>query len=194
VFPAPDAEPLVETHTGRADQAVGFIGWPTTDFFADPSGARVNTVLGEVMELRLLDVLRLKEGVTYSPAAGASASRVWPGLGYIDAYVEEPPDKLPAFFADVQSIAAELRTTPVSDDVLQRAKKPRIDALEKAMSTNEYWRDGLAGAQSDPRRLDALRSAEAALERVSAADVMKAAQTWLRDDKAWKYVVKPKPN
>ena len=39
------------------------------------------------------------------------------------------------------------------------------------MATNEYWLDGLAGAQADPRRLDMLRSAEAGLERVSAADV-----------------------
>ena len=48
------------------------------------------------------------------------------------------------------------------------------------------------GAQSDPRRLDALRSAEVGLERVTADDVMKAAQTWLKDDKAWKLEIKPK--
>ena len=194
VFPAPVADPVVETHTGRADQAIGFIAWPTTDFFADPQGARINTILGEVMELRLLDVLRLKEGVTYSPTASSNASRVWPGLGFLDAYVEEPPDKLPLFFSDVQAIAADLRANPVKPDELERAKKPRIDALEKAMATNEYWRDGLAGAQSDPRRLDALRSAGAAYDRVDAAAIEKAAQTWLRDDKAWKLVVKPKPN
>ena len=191
-FPAPVAQPIVETHTGRADQAVAFIAWPTTDFFADPRGARVNIILGEVLELRLLDVLRLKEGVTYSPAAGSNSSRVWPGLGFVNAYVEEPPDKTPAFFADLQSIAAELRTTDVTPDVLERAKKPRIEALEKSMATNEYWRDALAGAQADPRRLDALRTAEPQLTSVTAADVRKAAQKWLRDEAAWKLVVRPK--
>jgi zinc protease len=191
VFPAPTVQPVVDTHTGRADQAVGLIAWPTTDFYADPQGARVNGILADVLSLRLLDVLRLKEGVTYSPSAGASASRVWPGLGYIDAYVEEPPDKLDGFFADVASLALELRTSPPPPDLLERAKKPRIEALEKAMATNEYWLVGLAGAQADPRRLTALRAAEPGLERVSAADVMKAAQTWLRDDKAWKLEVKP---
>ena len=59
------------------------------------------------------------------------------------------------------------------------------------MATNEYWVAGLSGAQTDARRLDALRSAESGLERVTAEDVQKAAQTYLVDDKAWKFEVRP---
>ena len=80
---------------------------------------------------------------------------MFPHYGYIDAEMEAPPDKLDGFFVDVAQIAADLRTTPVTDDELERAKKPAIEALEKATATNEYWLDGLAGAQADPRRLDA---------------------------------------
>jgi zinc protease len=189
-FPAPTVQPVARTHTGRADQAIGFMAWPTDDYFANPQAARVNTILGEVMQLRLIDVLRLKEGVTYSPAARSSASLVWPHWGYVSAQVEAPPDKLAGFFADAASIAADLRNTEVSADELERAKKPRIEALQKAVATNEYWLNGLAGAQRDPRRLDVMRSAEAGLERVSADDVRKAAQTYLRDDRAWKLVVR----
>jgi zinc protease len=143
------------------------------------------------MQLRLTDELRLREGVTYSPAAGAVASTVFPHYGYIEAEMEAPPPKLDGFFTDVAKIAADLRTTPVTDDELERAKKPAIEALEKAIATNEYWLNGLAGAQSDPRRLAILRSAQAGLERVSAADVETAAQTWLVDDKAWKLEIRP---
>jgi zinc protease len=191
-FPAPTTSPVVETHTGRADQGVAFIAWPTTDFWTDPQGARVNNVLGRVLTLRLTDTLRLKEGVTYSPNAGAVSSSVFPRYGYIDAEMEAPPPKLDGFFVDVAQIAADLRATPVTADELERAKKPAIEALEKATATNEYWLDGLAGAQADPRRLDALRSAEPSLERVSSDDLQKAARAWLRDDTAWKLEIKPK--
>ena len=191
-FPAPTASPVVETHTGRADQGVALVAWPTTDFWSDPQGARINGVLGRVLQLRLTETLRLKEGVTYSPNAGAVSSSVFPRYGYIDAEMEAPPPKLDGFFVDVAEIAADLRDKPVTADELERAKKPAIEALEKAAATNEYWLDGLAGAQADPRRLDALRSAEASLERVSADDVQKAAKTWLRDDTAWKLEIKPK--
>jgi len=190
-FPAPVATPVVETHTGRADQGIALEAWPADDFYATPNGARVNNVLGRVLQLRLTDVLRLREGVTYSPAAGAVASTVFPHYGYIEAEMEAPPPKLDGFFTDVAKIAADLRTTPVSDDELERAKKPAIEALEKAIATNEYWLNGLAGAQTDARRLAILRSAQAGLERVSAADVEKAAQTYLLDEKAWRLEIKP---
>jgi zinc protease len=191
-FPAPTAVPVVETHTGRADQGVALVAWPTTDFWSDPQGARINGVLGRVLQLRLTETLRIKEGVTYSPNAGAISSSVFPRYGYVDAEMEAPPPKLDGFFVDVAEIAADLRDKPVSADELERAKKPAIEALEKAAATNEYWLDGLAGAQADPRRLDALRTAEANLLRVSADDVQKAARTWLRDDTAWKLEIKPK--
>jgi zinc protease len=191
-FPGPTANPIVETHTGRADQGVALEAWPTTDYWTDPQGSRVNAILGRVMQLRLIDTLRLKEGVTYSPGAGAVSSSVFPRYGYIDAYMEAPPPKLDGFFVDLSQIAADLRATPPSADEMERAKKPAIEALEKATATNEYWLEGLAGAAADPRRLDILRSAEAGLERVSADDVRKAAATWLRDDTAWKLEIKPK--
>jgi zinc protease len=191
-FPAPAPTPIVETHTGRADQGIALIAWPSDDFFANPQGARVNTVLGRVLQLRLTDVLRLNEGVTYSPSAGAMADTVFPHYGYISAEMEAPPAKLDGFFTDVAAIAADLKTKPVSDDELERARKPAIEALEKAQATNEYWLVELEGAQADPRRLEIVRSAEAQLEHVSPADIQKAAQTWLRDDTAWRLEIKPK--
>jgi len=189
-FPAA-ASPTTITHTGRADQAIGYVAWPTSGFYADPQQARINTILTDVLQLRLIDRLRLGEGVTYSPAARSSSSFVWPRWGYISAQVEAPPARLDGFFSAVAAIAADLRTHDVGADELERAKKPQIESVEKLMATNEYWLGALSGAQRDPRRLDAIRTAEAQLERVTAADVRKAAETYLRDDTAWRLTVKP---
>ncbi len=190
-FPAASAAPSVLTHKGRADQTMGFMAWPTEDFFSDMQRARTLRILGDVLQLRLTDALRIKLGATYSPSVSASSSSIYPRYGFIAASMETPPATLDAFFTETARIAADLRAKPVTDDELKRAKAPAIDSVEKRMQTNEYWLNGLAGAQTDGRRLDALRSAVPALERVSAADVQKAAQTYLRDDKAWKLEVKP---
>ncbi len=66
-----------------------------------------------------------------------------------------------------------------------------MESLLKRRETNEYWLSALAGAQSDPRKLAAIRSSEAQLSRVTADDLQHAAQTYLTDDKAWKMEVKP---
>ena len=116
---------------------------------------------------------------------------VWPGWGYISASVEIPPAKLSDFFADVKKIAADLRDKPVTADELARAKKPRIDQIEKARETNGYWLSELSGVQSDPRRLDATRGLIPGTERVTAADVQRAAQAVLKDEAMWMLEVVP---
>jgi zinc protease len=190
-FPAPGG-PLVETHKGRADQAIGLIAWKTQDFFANPQLARTVAVMGEAFEIRLLEELRENEGATYSPNVSYTQSTTFPGWGYVSAQVEVPPAKLDGFFAKAQEIAAELRDKPISADLLERARKPRLEQLDKAQQTNEYWASELSGAQADPRRLDAIRSLLGQTERVTAADVQAAARQFLTDDKAWKLVVRPK--
>jgi zinc protease len=190
-FPAHDAAPVVLRHKGRADQAIGYVAWPTTDFFADPQRARDTAVMSEVLNLRLIDELREVQGATYSPSVNYSHSMVWPGYGFVSASVEIPPEKLTGFFGDVRKIAADLAAKPVSADELERAKKPRIDRIEKARVTNQYWLSELSGAQADPRRLDAVRAILPGTERVTPADVQRAAALYLSDAKAWTLEVRP---
>lgn len=190
-FPGGTDKPVVLTHKGRADQSIGYLAWRTTDFFADPQRARDTAVMGEVLELRLIEELRESQGATYSPNVAYNHSFVWPNWGYVSASVEIPPEKLPAFFDDVKKIAADLRTNPISADELARAKKPRVDQIEKARETNGYWLAELAGAQTDPRRLEATRAIISGTERVTAADVQRAAQAVLKDENMWKLEVRP---
>ena len=190
-FPAPSMTPTVLTHKGRADQAQLVMTWRTDDLFSDLQRSRDTSVLAQVMQLRLTDELREKQGATYSPSASATHSVVFTDWGYLSVSVEVPPEKLDQVIASIRQIAADLRDKPVSADELERAKKPRIDQIEKARATNEYWLGNLAGAQTDPRILDATRSVIAGLERVSAADVQRAARTFLGDDKSWTLLVKP---
>jgi len=190
-FPAPTATPVLRTHKGRADQAALFMAWRTDDLFSNLQRSRDVTILSQVMQLRLIDELREKQGATYSPSASSTASIVFKNWGYLGVSLEVPPEKLDGVVASIRKIAADLRDKPVSEDELERAKKPRIDQIEKARVTNEYWVGALSGAQSDPRLLDATRSVLAGLSRVTPADVQRAAKTYLADDKSWLLLVKP---
>ncbi|MFP5449556.1 MAG: M16 family metallopeptidase [Alphaproteobacteria bacterium] len=191
VFPDAPATPLRRTHSGRDDQSIGYVAWPSTDFFADPQGAREAAVLGEILRLRLTEELRESQGATYSPSVNYNHAYVWTGWGYMSASVEIPPAGLDAFFADVEEIAADLRDTPVKADELERARQPRLERIARAKVTNDYWLNELAGGQADPRRLDAIRAAIPGTERVSAEDVQRAAQRILRPEAAWKIEVVP---
>jgi len=190
-FPAPSAEPVLRTHKGRADQAALFMVWRTDDLFSNLQRSRDVSILGQVVQLRLIDELREKQGATYSPNASSTASVTFKNWGYLGVSLEVPPEKLDGVVASIRKIAADLRDKPVSADELERAKKPRIDQIEKARVTNEYWLGALSGAQEDPRLLDATRSVLAGLAHVTPADVQKAARTYLGDDQSWLLLVKP---
>jgi zinc protease len=190
-FPTATAQPVDFTHKGRGDQAIGYVAWPTNDLWANPQQALETDILGEVMGLRLIDELRETQGVTYSPSVSYAHSLTWTGWGYLAASVEVPPAKLDGFFHDVSKIANDLRTKEVTPDELARAKKPRIDRLERSRVTNQYWLAELSGAQAEPRKLDFIRHIIPGTERITVADVKHAAELVLKDDKAFRLEVKP---
>jgi zinc protease len=190
-FPKAQPQPVELTHKGRADQAIGYAAWPADGFFANPQEARTLRVLAQIIELRLLEDLRRTAGATYSPQASANASLVYPNYGYVSAVVEIPPEKLDDFSKDLAKISADLRSTPVGDDELMRAKKPLIDSLMKTRQTNEYWLEQLSGAQFEPRKLDAIRGVLESLNKVDAAQLQAAAQKYLKDASLWRLEIRP---
>ena len=191
-FPAPTATPVVLSHRGRPDQGAAAIAWPTTDVFSDDESA-ARRLLVNIMQLRLTDELRVRSGATYSPSTTAHASLTFPGYGYIGAYAEIPPDKANLFYETVAKVTADLKEKGPTADEFDRARKPELDSLERAVETNGFWSSFLSGAQADERRLDLIRQARPRLEKVTVADVQRVAQKYLTDAKAWKMVVTPKP-
>ena len=59
--------------------------------------------------------------------------------------------------------------------------------------TNGYWLGELSGAQTDARHLDVIREIIPGTEKVTAADVKRAAEAWLKPENAYRVVVRPAP-
>ena len=183
--------PVTRLHQGRADQAEAFVAWPAPDFWSDPDRTRRLTMAGQVLELRLVSKIRIAQGATYSPSAGAMASDTYPGYGMVYAGVEIPPAKLAGFFTDVDAIAAAMRTQGITADELLRASRPRIESIQKAQQTNSYWLAMLHLAQTEPRRLTLIRDSIPDYQQMTVDQVNAAARDYLLPDKAWRYEVEP---
>ena len=110
-------------------------------------------VVAALIQQRLFDTVREKEGSTYSPEVGSAASTTLPGYGYLFAGVEMPPEKLTGFFASVDAILVDLRTHRVGADELERAKRPLIEARGRDLKQNNFWIGALPLGLHDPREL-----------------------------------------
>lgn len=188
-FPAGVAEPVRLTHTGPAEQALGYIAWPTTDAVGDRTDARHAAILAEVLKLRVLEEIREKQALAYSPNVSANASDTFEGYGSIAITAQTAADTLPAFYAAVDAIVAGLHAEPVSEDELNRARLPVIESLRRSQASNEYWLAQLAEVAERPEEVEQTLSHISDLEAVTPADVQRLARQYLRADTAWRATV-----
>ena len=191
VAPPATPTPVVLTHKGRADQAIAFVAWPTTDFHADHHRARILELSAKVLENRLVERLRNGEAVTYTPSAVSVASSDLLNFGYVAASVEIPPQKIDGFYADLDAIVADLAARPPTADEFERARAPVIETALKLRETNGFWLGLINGSQADPRRLTTARTRISDLRSVTPADVQSVVAQFLQPGRGWKLIVRP---
>lgn len=188
-FPAATGSPIQLHHTGPVEQALGYIAWPTTDQVNDRTEARQVSILAEVLKLRVLEEIRERQALAYSPSVGASASDVFPGYGSISITAQTTPESLSAFFDAVDMIVASLHDTPVTEDELNRARLPVIESLRRGRAGNEYWLSELADLPSHPEAIEQTLTVISDIEAITPADIQRLARQYLTGDTAWKATV-----
>lgn len=180
---ATNLAPRTLVHKGPADQAELRLYWPARDD-TDLAEAMRLELLGRVMQLQLTEELREKLGKTYSPGAGASLSDDFPGYGHLLVAANVDHADLAATEAAMRAMAADLRRAPISADLLDRARKPMLEAMVKARRENGYWLGYVAQATSHPDRLDRSRHSIAEVEAATPDELQILAQRYLVDAKA----------
>jgi len=188
-FPPPDSV-KVFTHTGRPDQNLSVVAWPTHDFYANRAESFGLDVLGSVMTIRLLDEVRENQGATYSASASEHGSLVFKGYGFFMATATVATDGDAKFHESVAKIVQDLKDKPISDDQMTRALKPLLEHEENALKSNSFWLATLDGSVQTPAQLETVRHRIAELKAVTPAEIQRLAQTYLVMSKAVSIQVK----
>ncbi|WP_326913691.1 M16 family metallopeptidase [Sphingopyxis chilensis] len=170
-------------HKGPAEQAELRVYWPARDDSDLAEAMRLN-LLARVMQLKLTEELRERLGESYSPGAAASLSDEFPGYGHIFAASNVDYKDLATTRAAIFAIAKEFRDTPVDADLLDRARRPLVEAMVKSRRENSYWLNYVAEAATHADRLDRSRNGIAEVEAATPAELQTLARRYLADDKA----------
>ena len=170
-LPAPSAQPHVGLHAGRADQAWYGAYWLLPDYFTDPRLSYTARVAASVLQSRLIDTVREKLGLTYSPMTDANAGTQLPGLGWLGAALETPPANFATFRALLDGEVKDLAVKPVTPDELERARRPLVEGRVKDMEGNAFWATMLPLVLRDPRVRANVLETGAGLKAVTAEDV-----------------------
>lgn len=188
-FPAPNSTPVRITHNGQPEQAFGVVAWHTADAMGDRRESRRISLMSEVLSLRVMEEIREKQALSYSPIATSSASTTFEDYGYALIAAEVDKSKLADFYAAVDKVIASFTETPVTDDELTRARAPVIERLRRSQAGNGYWLGALGDLAKDPATEQRITGHIAMLEAFTAEDVQSAATTYLKPEQAWKMEV-----
>ena len=174
-FPSGQAEPITLTHAGDAETARLYVYWPAPDG-TDTLLSRQSSMLANLFELRLTEVLREDEGATYSPNVTNSASRLYKGYGFIGAQLEVSPDRIDAIADRIREVAAQFRAGDIDPDVFERAIKPTLENLETSLESNGLWMGVLSRAQTDEGPVERFRTREETYQSMTLEDLKPVAE------------------
>jgi zinc protease len=177
-------------HTGAPDQALLRLTWPTRDD-SDPAESLKLELLERVMRIELTETLREKLGKAYSPGAASTLSRFWKGYGVFGIAASIDVHEVSATRAAIAETVAELRAAPVSDDVLQRARAPMVEAIDNGLKSNGGWMSLVDRAQTEPDEIERYLNARERLQAVTAADVQAMALRYLEPGQDVEVLVLP---
>ncbi len=165
--------------------------WPTTDD-REIKRTRRLSLLASVLSDRLRIKVRDELGDAYSPGAGSSPSDTYRDYGFISAGTTVEPAKAKFITDVIVTLADELAKNGITEDELERAKKPVLTSLRESVRTNQYWLGSvLAKAQERPEALDWSRTRTADIESITKADLDALAKQYLGAARASRVAVVP---
>ena len=182
-FPAPGKVTL--THAGDADTALYQIFFPAFDG-SDTTRTRHAGLARAVAQLKLTDVLREREGQSYSPSVSGYFPSGYDDYGYLGISVSAAPDALDTIDTLVAEVAAEMRAGEITEDEFDRAIRPIRESVERSLEENSYWLGVIDRVRTYPDELDDHRSRVAAYQNMTREDIIPVAKQIFDPDAAFR--------
>lgn len=191
LFPR-DAEAKTLGFKSSIDKGMAVVYWPTEDIFDIERTRRIG-VLGSILDDRLRIKIREELGDAYSPSAHNVPSDTFKDYGYLFAAVTVDPAQAEKVAGVIREIAADIgKGDTITEDELERAKKPQLTQIEEYRRTNGYWLGSvLEASQEYPQRIEWSRTFVSDYENIALKDVQELAKTYFGGYAGLQVIVAP---
>lgn len=171
----PQTERVALTHTGAENQGAIYLAWPTQKNWTIER-SRQYGIIRRILQNRMTEIIREDLSLAYSPSASLRFDRNYDGYGYVSASMSSDPQYFEAFETAALEIAADLRQSSITQDELDRARKPVLESYQRSERENSAWLSNVVRSQTDPSGLDYRRSRIGYIEGLTPEILNKAAK------------------
>lgn len=165
----------------------------TGDFTPGRRELLVLQTVGEVLDLRLRDLLREEMSGTYGASVDASGSKSpYPNAQVTIAFGADPGRLDSLVAATLGAIDSLQRTGPTADE-LAKVLEIRLRERETSMKQNQSWVAWILGAVDDDRPIESIIEYESLARSITAEDVRQAARRYAPLNALKRFTLLPEP-
>lgn len=161
------ADRRLETTTDKAVVLTGF-------FTADAENVRDSrcmTLASQLLSTRVLDKIREKEQLAYSPGCRNQPGTAIPGYGLFMGATDTDPAKVERLVSSYNEIFDAFSAAPATDDEMTTVRKQFANEIDRQMKEPGFWVQRISAMDYRDTSLDDLMAAAEAYQTISAEDI-----------------------
>ena len=180
------------TVESRIPKSLVVVAYPTDDFW-DIHRTRRLSALADLLSERLRVYIREEMGVAYSPYAYSHSFRAYPGYGMLRSQITTHPKQAKVVGDAVKEITQQISAKPINPDEFKRIIDPTVTSIKDLRRTNQYWLNSvLTLSLRHPEQLEWSRTIENDYRAITAEELQKLAQKYLKKETVATVMVVPK--
>ncbi len=149
------------------------------------------SALSEVMEMRLLKKLREEAGGVYFVSVQANADKIPEEEYSVSVVFSCNPERVDELINITLQDMDTMAMKPVESSYTDKVREIHLHEREVALKTNEFWSDGVLRLLMDGEPFSNIEKRKQLISSLTAEQVHKAAQKYLKRDNYARFVLKP---
>ncbi|SIQ71123.1 zinc protease [Alkalispirochaeta americana] len=147
--------------------------------------------LGDLLNLRLREVIREEEGGTYGVRATAWRQQLPDPQAFLQISFGMDPERSHDLIQRTLEVLQEVLDEPASESALQRIKAQQRERYRRNQRENSYWLNSLVFSWEQGRDFAAILDLPDLIESLSAEDIQSAARRYIHMDQRLEVLLLP---
>lgn len=163
----------------------------TGDAAYDKNENRSLTLLGELLTIKLIEVLREEKSGVYGVAASGRMIKVPSGRYAFNIQFASAPQSVDPLVAAVTAEIAKVQSGQIDERDLNKVKEARLVKIDENLKENSYWMAAIRNTLTQGDDLLTREEARARINGITKADLQRAAQKYLKSEQRLQFVLMP---
>lgn len=156
----------------------------------DKSESRYLGALGELLTIKLTEILREEKAGVYGVTASGGMSKRPSGSFFFMISFPCGPENVDALIKAAMDEVVKIQNGQISDKDLDKVKEKQLVQIKEEFKQNSYWSDVIeSSAWGD--EISSLEEIEARIKSLNKTDIQKVAQKYLKPEQKKQFVLMP---